>query len=187
MKGRILPDKEINAIFKRFPEGNPYNLPLRLAYEAGLSKEEAFGIEGRNYRVIYGIPYLKVLDTIVYNRKDNQLYFVPSENTRYVAINQSLVEAFQKAQKRALSLSSIKDTPAYYCGNKGRLNTIGGISVRPINLRDTDGTFISPQGINYVARIIHGKEGRIDYVDPEWQWDDLVETGKSKGLWRIKE
>lgn len=187
MKGRILPDKEIKAIFKRFPEGNPYNLPLRLAYEAGLSKEEAFGIEARNYRVIKGTPYLKVLDTIVYNRKDNQLYFVPSENVRYVAIGRDLVEAFQKARKRILSLSLIKDTPVYYCGNKGRLNAKGGIVAQPLNLRETDGTFISPQGINYVARIIHGKEGRIDYVDPEWQWDDLVATGKNKGLWRIKE
>lgn len=187
MKGRGLPDKEIKAIFKRFPEGNPYNLPLRLAYEAGLSKEEAFGIEAHNYRVIKDTPYLKVLNTIVYNRKDNQLYFVASENVRYVSIDQNLVEAFQKVQKRTLSLSSIKDTPVYYCGNNGRLNTKGGIVVHPLNLRETDGTFVSPQGINYVARIIHGKEGRIDYVDPEWQWDDLVVTGKSKELWRIKE
>lgn len=187
MKGRVLPDKEIRAIFKRFPEGNSYNLPLRLAYEAGLSKEEAFGMEACHYRLIKDTPYLKVLDTIVYNRKDNQLYFVPSENVRYIEISQDLVEAFQKAQKRTLSLSSIKDTPVYYCGNKGRLNTKGGIATRLVNLRETDGTFVSPQGINYVARIIHGKEGRIDYVDPEWQWDDLVATGRSKGLWRIKE
>ena len=45
-----------------------------------------------------------------------------------------------------------------------------------LNIRE-DGSFISPQGINHVARVIYGKKGKFEYVDPEWKFEDMITSG----------
>lgn len=49
-EGRVLSPEEIVAIFKRFPEGNPYYIPLFLAYAYGMDKDEAFAITVNDVR-----------------------------------------------------------------------------------------------------------------------------------------
>lgn len=49
-EGRVLSPEEIVAIFKRFPEGNPYYIPLFLAYAYGMEKDEAFAITVNDVR-----------------------------------------------------------------------------------------------------------------------------------------
>ena len=45
-----------------------------------------------------------------------------------------------------------------------------------LNTRE-DGSFISTKSINHVARVIHGKKGNFEYVDPEWKFEVMITSG----------
>lgn len=57
-----------------------------------------------------------------------------------------------------------------------KIDTKTGMPIFFLNTRE-DGSFISPQGINHVARVIHGKKGKFEYVDPEWKFEDMITSG----------
>ena len=68
-EGRVLSPEEIVAIFKRFPEGNPYYIPLFLAYAYGMDKDEAFAITVNDVR---DASYIITTRKVKYNRSNNQ-------------------------------------------------------------------------------------------------------------------
>lgn len=100
-EGRVLSPEEIVAIFKRFPEGNPYYIPLFLAYAYGMDKDEAFAITVNDVR---DASYIITTRKVKYNRSNNQHYISK-------------------------------------------------------------------------ARVIHGKKGKFEYVDPEWKFEDMITSG----------
>lgn len=172
MEGRVLPVEEIRIIFERFAEGNPYYIPLLLSYYCGFSADEAFGLTFECVQpgtVISGFG-------VKYNRSDNELYFTPSP-FRKVVVNRDVEMALRRAINRNLCASGMKYRPVYHIDEKGRLNVKSGMPVSLVNLRP-DGTFVSPLGINHVARVIHGKKGNFSYPDPKWRIEDMIASGE---------
>lgn len=140
---RPLPSREIEAIFKRFPEGHPYHIPLKLMFECGLCPEVAFGVTARNLGVIrYGENTYNIIkpDTFVYYDRKTSNVIENHVTTRSSIISTNLC---RKIKKYAL-----------------------------LNPNWTSNS-VSPQAINYISRIIRGKASSIDYVDPKWKWEDL--------------
>lgn len=156
MRGRVLSPEEIEAIFKRFPKDNPYYLPLLLAYECGLSKGEVFGLTTKSLRK--RSDYLHINYNAYFDRKLNQTILIRVPEKRVYA-----PRVARKALQNSMDLYFNKPTPRLidYVDE-------GLLMVRP------DGSYITPQGINYVARVIHGKTSHIDYVDPDWQFEDMA-------------
>lgn len=156
MRGRVLPREEIEAIFKRFPEDNIYYLPLLLAYECGLNKGEVFGLTTKSVRK--GSEYLYIHYNAYFDRKLNQTILIQITERRVYA-----PRVVHKALQNSMDL--------YFNRATSRLIDYvdeGLLMVRP------DGHYITPQGINYVARVIHGKTSHIDYVDPDWRFEDMA-------------
>lgn len=151
--GRRLPEEEIEAIFKRFPKNNIYYLPLLLAYECGLSKGEIFGLTSQSIRT--GSVYLSIHHIARFDRKTNRTFFmqVPEAEVRKV---------YAPREVRRLLHRNLDIIPFTNCFDERLL------MIRP------DGSYITPQGINYVARVIHGKTSHIDYVDPDWRLEDMI-------------
>lgn len=140
---RPLPSREIEAIFKRFPEGHPYHIPLKLMFECGMCPEVAFGVTVRNLGVIrWGESIFNVIkpDTFVYYDRKTSKVIENHVTTRSSIISTNLC---RKIKKYAL-----------------------------LNPNWTSNS-VSPQAINYISRIIRGKTSSIDYVDPKWKWEDL--------------
>lgn len=173
-EGRVLLPAEIVAIFKRFPEGNPYYIPLFLAYAYGMPKDEAFAITV-NDATMYN-DRIKTTKKIKYNRSDNQHYISLASYAFGIYINDD--PEVNKIIRRAVNYRiASKHTDVLFRDRRdGRIGAKRGEPLFFLNARE-DGTFISPQGINHVARVIHGKKGKFEYVDPEWKFEDMITSG----------
>lgn len=168
-EGRVLLPAEIVAIFKRFPEGNPYYIPLFLAYAYGMEKDEAFAITIHDVRD----PYCIITDKKVkYNRSNNQ-HYVSKDRDRYGYYLTSDREVEKVIRRAVINRMNIN---TYHRVYDGRIGEKKGHPMLFLNVRK-DGSFISPQGINHVARVIHGKKGKFEYVDPEWKFEDMITSG----------
>lgn len=173
-EGRVLPAAEIVAIFKRFPEGNPYYIPLFLAYAYGMEKDEAFAITIDD--VTKYDDRIKTTKKIKYNRSNNRHYISLASYAFGIYIN--VDPEVNKIIRRAVNYRiNPKHTDVHFRDSRtGRIGTKGGEPLFFLNVRE-DGSFISPQGINHVARVIHGKKGKFKYVDPEWKFEDMITSG----------
>lgn len=166
---------ENEAILKRFPEGTPYFLPLYLQMYSGLSKGEIFALSVDdldvlvNYTIVINIKYL-----IKYNRDNNNLYFFkkPFKSIKIEDTIACKTIMRKLLEKRDLMTSNYR--PKYAIDNYGRLipfNFTCKTQFYPLICR-SDGSYISPQGINYVTRVIQGKTSSIDIVQPNWKFDN---------------
>lgn len=171
-EGRVLLPAEIVAIFKRFPEGNPYYIPLFLAYAYGMDKDEAFAITVNDVR---DASYIITTRKVKYNRSNNQHYISKARDCygHYIASDREVENVIRRAvinhfHKNHRVINRV-------CYDK-KINTKTGMPIFFLNTRE-DGSFISPQGINHVARVIHGKKGKFEYVDPEWKFEDMITSG----------
>ena len=173
VKGRILPLEEIRAIFERFAEGNPYYIPLLLGYYCGFNVEEAFALTFECVQP--GRVYKKF--AVKYNRDNCVLYFKKACEQGYVEAPSMVEKPLRRAINRNLCAAPTNYRPVYYIDKKGCLNVKSGIPISLVNLR-SDGSFVSPLGINHVARVIHGKKGNFRYPDSEWKFEDMIESGK---------
>ena len=68
----------------------------------------------------------------------------------------------------------------YYISEDGILNTVSGEPVYLLNVRLSDGSYISPRTMQHVSRVIHGKTGKFDMVDPDWDFHMLRHTHASE-------
>lgn len=173
MDGRVLPVEEIQAIFERFAEGNPYYIPLLLSYWCGFKVDEAFALTEEC--VLSGTVFSKW--SVKYNRNDNGLYFTTVKEEKCAQVPACVENAIRRTINRNLCAAPTNYRPVYYIDKKGCLNVKSGIPISLVNLR-SDGSFVSPLGINHVARVIHGKKGNFRYPDSEWKFEDMIESGK---------
>ena len=172
-EGRVLLPAEIVAIFKRFPEGNPYYIPLFLAYAYGMEKDEAFAITIDD--VMNHEDRIKTTKKITYNRSNNQHYISSASYAFGIYINDD--PEVNKIIKRVIHHRiNHMDAKVCYRVYNGQIDPKRGQSIFFLNVRE-DESFISPQGINHVARVIHGKKGKFEYVDPEWKFEDMITSG----------
>lgn len=67
----------------------------------------------------------------------------------------------------------------YYVSDNGIINETEGKPVYFLNVRLSDGSYIQPRTMQHVSRVIHGKEGVFNMVDPLWDFHELRHTHAS--------
>ena len=176
------PKELVNAIFKRFPEGHPCFIPLILGYRCGLRLGEAYGvliddIDRKGHK-------LYVRRQIQFN-DNNELYFTdlkycnPGEY-RVVDLDMDTWRILMRHITRIESSRIVMQHKQYYVSDNRIMNTTAGKPIYPLNVRPADGSYISPRTMQHVGRVIHGKEGKFDYVDSLWDFHMLRHTHASE-------
>lgn len=178
-----IPKDEIDAIFERYPEGHPAFIPLLLGYRCGLRLGEAYGLF---------IEDVDFKESVIHVRRQVQLnhetaghyftepkYCLPGQG-RDVSVDPDTLRLLRRHVNRLLELQAPLQYPIYYLDQDGYLNTDGGKEIHLLNIRITNGKYISPRTISYVARVIHGKESRIRVKDPNWEFHALRHTHASE-------
>lgn len=179
---RTLDKEEIDAIFKRFPEGHSDYIPLLLGYRCGLRIGEAFAVSIDD--IDFKNKKLNVKRQIQYNNH-NQLYFtdpkycLPGEG-RDIDLDENTLQILKRHVDKILRLMIPCRFKAYYIDSNGILNEKSGAKINLLNIRLTDGSFISPRTIMHVGRIIHGQEGKFDHIDPLWDFHAMRHTHASE-------
>jgi hypothetical protein len=167
-------------VLSRFPEGSVYYLPLLLGMELKLTKSETFGLSWQDVDLARGI--VRVNNVAYYNRFDNYIYFFKSVKSNTSNLTIPAQNALKRAKKRVNYNRGTNTKQTYTVRVNGQLRgpyeqwprRHGNLcdELIPVCARQ-DGTYISPQGINYVARILQGKQGRFNAPDSNWKWEDL--------------
>ena len=126
----------VKGVFRRFPEGHPYYIPLLLSYKYGLDKDYVFN--------------LQISDV---NRKEPKLgeLYLETEDWKVLIRHIRKIEQCRSIMNHKLYF--VNNEPIYY-----------------LNVRYTDGSYISKSCMNHASRIIRGKEGKIDLTDPSWNF-----------------
>lgn len=176
------PKELVNAIFDRFPEGHSCYIPLLLGYRCGLRLGEAYGLliedfDWRNKRI-----YIR--RQIQFN-ENNELYLTdpkycnPGE-FRVVDLDSETNRILARHIKRIEAARPVMNHIQYYVDRNGIVNTVGGTPVYFINVRLSNGSYISPRTMQHVSRVIHGKESRFSCVDPTWDYHMFRHTHTSE-------
>lgn len=179
-----LPKEEIDAIFRRFPEGHPDFIPLLLGYRCGLRLGEAFGLLMNDVDLRNRCIYVK--RQIQYDEEHNKLYFSdpkycnPNEY-RTIYLDNDTWRILSRHINKIEQCRSVMHHQIYYV-TKERYLTMEP-SDKPIfllNVRPEDGTYISPRTMQHVSRVIHGKTSSFDYIDINWDFHALRHTHASE-------
>ena len=173
----------INAIFDRFPEGHPCYIPLLLGYRCGLRLGEAYGvciddIDRRNRKLI-------VRRQIQFNDETNELYFTdlkycnPGE-IREIELDIDTWRILMRHINKIESARVVMRHKQYYESDNRILNETSGKPIYLLNVRFSDGSYISPRTMQHVGRVIHGKTSSFSCVDPLWDFHQLRHTHASE-------
>lgn len=172
----------VNAIFRRFPEGHSCFIPLLLGYRCGLRLGEAYGLQiddlDRKGHKLY------IRRQIQFNEDTNELYFTDLKHQkpgdyRIIDLDSDTWRILMRHITRIESSRTVMNHIQYYESENGVLNTEGGKAVYMLNVRPLDGSYISPRTMQHVGRVIHGKEGKFNMVDPDWDFHMLRHTHAS--------
>lgn len=172
----------LNAIWDRFPEGHPCYIPLILGYRCGLRLGEAYGvfiddIDRKGHK-------LYVRRQIQFNEDTNELYFTdlkycnPGEY-RVIDLDGDTWRILMRHITRIEASRPVMKHKQYYVMN-GIVTEINGKPIQFLNVRLADGSYISPRTMQYVSRVIHGKESKFSHVDPSWDFHMLRHTHASE-------
>ncbi len=173
----------INAIFDRFPEGHPCYIPLLLGYRCGLRLGEAFGvciddIDRRNRKLI-------VRRQIQFNDETNELYFTdlkycnPGE-IREIELDLDTWRILMRHINKIESARVVMRHKQYYESDNRILNETSGKPIYLLNVRLSDGSYITPRTMQHVGRVIHGKTSNFSCVDHLWDFHQLRHTHASE-------
>lgn len=183
----VIPKDEIEAIFKRYPEGHPSFLPLYLGYRCGMRLGEAFGLAAEDVDFNEGMIHIR--RQVQLDPTNNGHYFtepkycLPGQG-RDIVMDSETARVLQRHINKLLRLQSPLNFPIYYIGDDGYLNTESGRMIFLLNVRYSDGTYVSPRTMRRVSRIIHGKEGgircRFSHVDENFEFHALRHTHASE-------
>lgn len=179
---RSCPKRLINAIFDRFPEGHPCHIPLLLGYRCGLRLGEAYGICIDDVDRVNRT--LTVCRQIQFNN-NNELYFTdlkycnPGE-FRVIDLDSDTWRVLMRHINKIESLRPLLNHKQYYESENRVISETSGKPIYLLNVRPSDGTYISPRTMMHVGRVIHGKESEFSCVDPLWDFHMLRHTHASE-------
>lgn len=167
----------INAVLDRFPEGHSAYIPLILGYRCGLRLGEAYGLLIEDFD--RNGKRLIIRRQIQFN-DDNELYFTapkycdPGEY-RIVDLDTDTWRILMRHVQKIESCRPVMHHKQYFVKNN-ILNETEGDPIFFVNVRPTDGSYISPRTMQHVSRVIHGKTGKFNYVDKDWDFHILRHT-----------
>lgn len=173
----------VNAIFDRFPEGHPCHIPLLLGYRCGLRLGEVYGlciedVDRRNKK-------LYVRRQIQFNDDTNELYLTdpkycnPGEY-RVIDLDTDTWKVLVRHINKIENCRPVMNHIQYYISEDRIVNTTGGEPIYFLNVRLSDGSYISPRTMQHVSRVIHGKESHFSHVDPTWDFHMFRHTHASE-------
>ena len=180
---KACPKELINAIFDRFPEGHPAYIPLLLGYRCGLRLGEAYGVLIEDIDRVNKKLYVR--RQIQFNEDTNELYFTdpkycnPGE-FRVIDLDTDTWRKLMKHIQKIESCRSVMHHKQYYVTDRGVLSETKGEPIYLLNVRIADGSYISPRTMQHVSRVIHGKTGVFNCVDPDWDFHMLRHTHASE-------
>lgn len=166
------PKTLVNAIFDRFPEGHPCYIPLLLGYRCGLRLGEVYGLliddfDKANQKLI-------VRRQIQFN-ENNELYFSdpkycnPGEY-RVIDLDTDTCRILARHIAKITAARPVMNHKQYYVNSDRIINESEGEPIYFLNVRLSDGSYISPRTMQHVSRVIHGMEGNFDCVDKDWDF-----------------
>lgn len=174
----------VEAIFDRFPEGHPAYIPLLLGYRCGLRLGEAYGLLIDDFDKDNKKLYVR--RQIQFNDDTNELYFTdpkycsPGE-FRVIDLDSDTYRKLSRHITRIRQCRAVMNHKQYYISDEGILNDKGdGKAIYLLNVRLSDGSYISPRTMQHVGRVIHGKTGNFDHVDPTWDFHGFRHTHTSE-------
>ena len=176
------PKQLVNAIFRRFPEGHPCYIPLLLGYRCGLRLGEVYGLLISDVDLQHKKLYVR--RQIQFN-DDNELYFSdpkycdPGEY-RAIDLDSDTCKILARHINKIVASRPVMNHIQYYVTSNGIVNTDYGKPIYFLNVRFSDGSYISPRTMQHVARVIHGKEGKFDCVDISWDFHEFRHTHTSE-------
>lgn len=180
----VISKEEAVAILERFPEGHPCYIPLLLGYRCGLRLGEAYGLLISDVDLYNKVLHIR--HQIQYEESTNQLYFTPPKyclvgQGRDVKLDDDTAKILRRHIDRIESTRASMGHLLYFVDEKGMLNTDrNGEAVFLLNVRMNDGSFIGPRTMQHVSRVIHGKTGKFNYVDPTWDYHTMRHTHASE-------
>ena len=177
------PRELISALFKRFPEGHPCFIPLLLGYRCGLRLGEVYGLfiddfDRRN-------KTLTIRRQIQFN-DSNELYLTdpkycdPGEY-RVIDLDTDTCRILTRHVQKIEACRPVMGHKQYYISDEGIVNETGdGKPIYFLNVRYSDGSYISPRTMQHVSRVVHGKASEFSSVDPLWDFHILRHTHASE-------
>lgn len=179
---KTCPKRLVNAIFDRFPEGHPCHIPLLLGYRCGLRLGEVYGlyiddIDRMNKR-------LYVRRQIQFNDDTNELYLTapkycrPGEY-RVIDLDSETCRVLSRHIDKIHKCRPVMNHIQYYISEDMIVNTKAGEPIYFLNVRLSDGSYISPRTMMHVSRVIHGKAGKFECPDPDWDFHMFRHTHAS--------
>lgn len=177
------PKELISALFERFPEGHPCFIPLLLGYRCGLRLGEVYGLFIEDFDRVN--KTLTIRRQIQFN-EHNELYLTgpkycdPGEY-RVIDLDTDTCKILTRHVHKVEACRSIMRHRQYYISESGVVNEIGdGKPIYFLNVRYTDGSYISPRTMQHVSRVVHGKASEFSSVDPLWDFHILRHTHASE-------
>ena len=176
------PRELIRAIFERFPEGHPCHIPLLLGYRCGLRLGEVYALCEEDFDRVN--KRLHVHRQIQYN-DNNELYFTdlkycnPGEY-RTIDLDADTCKVLSRHISKLEKLRPVMNYKQYYISEEGIVNETEGEPVYFLNVRLTDGSYISPRTMQHVSRVIHGRTSDFKKVDRLWDFHALRHTHASE-------
>lgn len=177
------PKRLVNAIFDRFPEGHPAYIPLLLGYRCGLRLGEAYGLLIDDFDQVNKKLYVR--RQIQFNDDTNELYFSdpkycnPGEY-RVIDLDSDTCRILSRHVRKIVAARPVMNHRQYYISEDRIVNEVGGRPIYFLNVRLSDGSYISPRTMQHVGRVIHGMEGRFDCVDKDWDFHLFRHTHTSE-------
>lgn len=174
----------MQSIFRRFPEEDPYYVPIMIGYYCGLRISECFGLTwddidlkactlSVNKQILKRNHGNDVRERKDRGRKASEWYFVPPKTSTSVrtikfgpTLKECLETARRKKQEHRLSLGQSfleyyriteqdeKGDPIEHIVGAQRLLPIDAPTADFVCVRE-DGTMISPDSFKYVCRVVH--------------------------------
>ncbi len=181
-ESKTCPKRLINAIFDRFPEGHPGHIPLLLGYRCGLRLGEAYGLLIEDFDRVN--RRLIIRRQIQFNDDTNELYFSapkycnPGEY-RVVDLDSDTYRTLYKHVQKVEKSRPIMNHIQYYISDNV-VNTTAGDPIYFMNVRLSDGSYISPRTMQHVSRVIHGAESHFSCADKHWDFHQLRHTHTSE-------
>ena len=171
----------VEAVFDRFPEGHPCYIPLLLGYRCGLRLGEVYALFIEDFDKYNKKLYIR--RQIQFN-ENNELYITdlkycnPGEY-RVIDLDNDTCKILSRHVNKILASRPVMNHKQYYISEDNIVNEEYGEPVYFMNVRYSDGSYISPRTMQHVSRVIHGKESYFDFVDPTWDFHMFRHTHTS--------
>lgn len=177
---RALEKEEVEAIFKRFPEGSTAFIPLILGVRCGCRLGEAFGLEIEDVDIENQCIHIR--QQLGYHGSDLVISECKYESARTVSLDDDTMEILKRHVEQLQDIRKLfgdsEQYRKYYVQQDGKVTETPGIrEVNFLNRRtDITGKLNGPRITQHIGRVLHGCESTSNIVIPDFSFHQLRHT-----------